>query len=52
MVGGGGQRAAPHATYLRFGVCDSALAAAAFADLLLLGLLSTLLAAVAAFALV
>lgn len=38
--------------YFRFGVCDRALAAAAFAALLLFGLLSTVLAAVAALALV
>lgn len=36
--------------HFRFGVCDNALAAAVFAALLALGLLSTLLAAFAALA--
>ena len=39
----------PTAGYFLFGVCDSALAAAVFADLLDFGLASTLLAALAAF---
>lgn len=48
----GGPDGLPMSRYLvrRFGVCDNALAADDFAALLLLGLRSTLLAALAAFA--